>query len=902
MITISKLVIAIFSIIYMVITYGLSFHIKLKDNKTLHDINYLNIAVIHITAFVLMYKNTGRHFFILFCIASVCIQLFYRTAMSFIYKNHNRLLANNMCFFYTTGIVIIARLSQEKAIKQLIFLTLAFVLSLIIPAIIRYFRLLHKMNLLFAFISIGVLFILYIKGNAVNGAIITFKIGSYAFQPTEFIKVIIIFFIASLLAAKINTLRLCYSGIIVMICTGFLVISRDLGSAAIFLIIYFSMLYKATGKLRVLTIGFVLAVGGCVLAFVLFSHLRTRITIWINPWNDIEGSGYQIVQSLFSIGMGGFFGSGIMEGMPGLIPFVESDMIFSAVIEEMGSIYGAVLILIYLNCFLELISVSNKISDKFYSYLSYGIGVCLIFQAFLTIGGSIKYIPLTGVTLPFISYGGSSALATGILFGIAHGLNMIVPKEAALKDEAEDEIFDYYEETGRKHSLLIRLCFSALYIGMILYIFSFQLFESAKVVTNEYNVGRIEKLSKHYIRGDILSRDNQILARSLETDNHPRVYPYGEVFAHTIGNLYDGKSGVEAIANLNLSYKKISIIDEIKNALNNTKTKADNVTTTLDFTLQMTAYKALADHKGAIIVMSPKNGEILAMVSSPSYDPNDISTVYSMLKDNQLDSVFLNRATSGLYTPGSTFKIFTALEYIRQNKNTYNAFTFDCNGTYQYETYELQCYHKKAHGAEDLEAAFANSCNCAFAHIGQQLNKDKFNRTLSDLFFMKNIPCPLPAGKSHVSVGNDTSEQQMVQISIGQSNTLITPMHLALITCAIANDGILTEPTIIMDSKKVPKQFTLLSKKEADILSQMMQSVVSYGTASSINPLYMAAGKTGSAEFKSDSDDTHAWFTGFAPYDDPEIVVTVILEGAGTGSKHAVPIAEMIIDTYFSNM
>lgn len=906
MIAISKLVIAVCAVFYMVITYVLMFNNKLKEKQLFHEFNYLNIITIHVVGFIVMYKNTRQNFFILFLFISLAIQLGYRIIMSFIYKKHSRLLLNNMCFFYTTGLIVIARLSHAKAMRQLVFLTLAFLISLIIPAIIRYFKFLHKLNLLFAFLSISTLALLYIKGNSVNGAIITFKIGPYVFQPTEFIKIIIIFFIASLLATKINTIRMCYSGIIVMICTCFLILSKDLGSAAIFLIVYFSMLYKATGRIRIITAGFVLGVAGCIVAFILFSHLRTRVNIWINPWNDIEGSGYQIVQSLFSISMGGFFGTGLTEGMPGLIPFVESDMIFSAIVEEMGAIFGCALILIFLSCFFEFINISNRLTDKFYSYLSYGLGISLIFQTFLTIGGSIKYIPLTGVTLPFISYGGSSLIATGALFGIAHGLNIVMHKEAVSEEEIDNKQLVNNEDNEvvsqtSKHTFLIRLVFSVLYIGMIVHIASFLIFESSNVIKNEYNVARIEKLSKRYIRGNILSRDGEILARTLNTANYSRVYPYGEVFAHTVGNLYNGKSGVESLSNIALSYKKLTLFQEIKNELNKTRSYTNDIVTTLDFDMQMAAYNAINGYKGAIIALNPKTGEILAMVSSPSYDPNDIANVYYMMQEDSKDSVFLNRATLGLYTPGSTFKIFTALEYIRQNKDNYNDFIYECSGIYQYDKYELQCYHKKAHGTETLINAFANSCNCAFGHIGQQLDKESFKNTLSDLLFSKNIPCPFPASKSYVSINKDTSGKQMVQIGIGQSDTLITPMHLALITCAIANDGVLMEPSIIIKDDYAKKQFSLLKPEEADILCQMMQAVVSDGTASSMSSLYMAAGKTGTAEFKSNSSESHAWFTGFAPFDDPEIVVTVILEGAGTGSKYAVPIAEMLIDTYYSN-
>ena len=204
-----------------------------------------------------------------------------------------------------------------------------------------------------------------------------------------------------------------------------LVLSRDLGSALIFFVIYLALIYISTENIGYLFIGVGLGAVASMVAYKLFSHIRLRVQAWLDPFGDIETSGYQLSQSLFGISSGGWFGLGLYGGSPRSIPYVEQDFIFSAIAEEMGVIYAVLMALVCISTFFMLMYEGYYIKDKYYRMVICGIGVAYIFQTFLTIGGGAKFIPLTGVTLPLVSYGGTSVLVTIVMIMIAEGICMI---------------------------------------------------------------------------------------------------------------------------------------------------------------------------------------------------------------------------------------------------------------------------------------------------------------------------------------------------------------------------------------------------------------------------------------------------------------------------------------------
>lgn len=359
----------------------------------------------------------------LYLFAFITLFLFFMiTIVTIIYEKSDRILLNNMCLLSGFGLCVVSRLSFDKAFRQYIITLLSFAICLVIPFAIDRLRFFRKLIWLYAAVGITALSIVLFAGRKINGANINFTIRGFTFQPSEIVKIIYLFFIAALLY-KYNSFKWVFiSAVITGIYVLILVMSRDLGSALIFFVTYVMIVIMSTHNYIYLASGLVGGVAACIVAYNLFDHVRTRVVAFLDPWHYIDDQGYQITQSLFAISSGGWFGAGIMQGRPSDIPFVNQDFIFSAVCEEYGLIVGVCILVISMCCFCRMMMLSYRIGDKFYQIIVYGIGVMYIFQVFLTVGGGIKFIPLTGVTLPFISYGGSSVMSTYIMFYIVQGI------------------------------------------------------------------------------------------------------------------------------------------------------------------------------------------------------------------------------------------------------------------------------------------------------------------------------------------------------------------------------------------------------------------------------------------------------------------------------------------------
>ena len=454
---------------------------------------------------------------------------------------------------------------------------------------------------------------------------------------------------------------------------------------------------------------------------------------------------------------------------------------------------------------------------------------------------------------------------------------------------------------------------AALFLGLAGYMGYFLQVQRETVINNSYNA-RLDSFANRVVRGRILAADGTVLAEN-RTDgegNETRIYPFGTVFDHVVGYSSNGKTGIESLANFYLLTSHVNLAEQVVNELGGTKSQGDDVYTTLDPELQQAAWAALGDHRGAVIAMEPDTGKILAMVSKPGYDPNTLAQDWEVLNaDEGGQSPLLNRAAQGLYPPGSTFKIVTALEYMREHPLDYKDYRFDCSGTYVNGDYTIRCYHGESHGSQDFVQAFANSCNGAFASLGLELNLASLKGTAEELLFNRELPLTgFPYKESSFVMEPGAGTWEILQTSMGQGKTEMTPLHNALLTAAIANGGTLMKPylldRVVSAGEEEVKKFmpeawgSLMTAQEAANLTELMEAVVTVGTASALRTdAYQAAAKTGSAEFET-GRETHAWFTGFAPAQDPKLVVTVLVEEAGTGGRAAAPIARQLFDIYLT--
>ena len=415
--------------IFLILMYTYEcFHVfKFSDDKEkkqnrIYSFQRKLIFLIHFDAYCvlfLQYRNKQIiGFYLIQFILFLSISLIYRL----FYKKASNLVLNNMLFLLTIGMVELTRLSFDKAFKQFLFIVAGFVIAIIIPLILNHVSIFRNFTYLYASIGIIALALVRIIGKKSYGAYLTIKFGGIAIQPSEFVKIIFVFFIASMLYKKNDFRQLMKTSIISAIFVLILVASKDLGGALLYFFTYLVMVYVATRRFYIFAGGISIMAMAAFLGFKFFSHVQTRVLAWKNPISVIDNEGYQVCQSLFAIGTGGWFGLGLGQGLPKKIPVVENDFIFAAISEEMGGIFALCIIMICVSCFLMIFNISMQMKDQFYKLVALGLGSIYALQVFLTIGGVIKFIPSTGVTLPLISYGGSSLLSTMIIFGIIQAL------------------------------------------------------------------------------------------------------------------------------------------------------------------------------------------------------------------------------------------------------------------------------------------------------------------------------------------------------------------------------------------------------------------------------------------------------------------------------------------------
>lgn len=430
-VALSKYFIAIFMAIYTYESFSVFRFREEKRRKGIYTRQILLLFFVHFTCFLTICIKTGDLQYLFFYAFQQLAVFVIIVLFEMIYPTANKLIIHNMCMLLVIGFVMLTRLDMKLAIRQFVIVVISVAAALCVPWLLNRFREIKNFSIVYGLLGVIPLSVVLILGNTTYGSKLSYSIFGISFQPSEFIKILFVFFIASALYKSTNLLQLVYTAVVAGVHVLILAGSRDLGSALIFFVAYVLMVFLATKNVWYLLLG---AAGGCgasVIAYQLFRHVQERVQAWKDPWSVIDGEGYQVAQSLFSLGRGGLFGLGLFQGAPEDIPKVERDFVFSAVAEEMGLIVALCVIMVALSCFVMFMDISMRMRDRFYQLVVFGIGVIYIFQVFLTIGGDTKFIPMTGVTLPLVSYGGSSVMTTLLMFAIVEGAYIIRQSEGA---------------------------------------------------------------------------------------------------------------------------------------------------------------------------------------------------------------------------------------------------------------------------------------------------------------------------------------------------------------------------------------------------------------------------------------------------------------------------------------
>lgn len=833
------------------------------------------------------------------------------------------------------GIAFVTRLAPELAIRQVMWLFFGVVCMLLVLIFLK--NLDRIANYKYTLMIVGFLLLLSpllpVVGQEIYGSRIWLNIAGISFQPGEIAKILIVLFLAGYLAQnremlsifthrigpfKIPDLATLVPLLVMWVISLLIVIfEKDLGSALVVFFVFITMLYVATGKKTYLIIGFVLIAIGGVAAFLLFDHVQIRVDTWLDPFKDATGDGYQLVQAIFSIADGGLFGVGIGNGMSDQIPIVESDFIFAAIAEETGLFGAAGLLLLYL-CFAirGLVTAARAKSDVS-SFIAVGLTASIILQAFIIVGGVTRLIPLTGLTLPFVSQGGSSLLASFIAIGFllrcgdqSTGLGTeMISGTGTLSSESvlgRVSLGKRLTKTMIAFSVLFALLVANLTLIMVV-----QANDYKNMPSNNHTLAREARTE----RGTISTYDNVVLAQSVLQDDgtYKRVYPSGTLAAHVVGYASEayGTAGIEASYNDTLKGQRnyASWVDVV-NAATDAGTPGNDVKLTINSTIQQAAEQALDGFNGACVVIDPETGAVLALASSPSYNASDIESILSSGSDS---SALYNRATQALYSPGSTFKMVSLTTALENNVATESS-VFSSPGEMTIGNGKVNNFGNYSYGEITLARATELSSNTVYGQLGTQIGSDRLVEGSEKFGFNQDVSFDIPLVKSLMPDPNEMTEWETAWATAGEpvgqhaspAGPQATVLQMALVGCVIANDGVMEQPYLVDSiynadgecsfTARPSSLMTATSSSIAKRVRTVLEGVVNSGTgtAAAVQGVQIA-GKTGTSETGKEYDDS--WFVGMGPSEDCKVVVAIALEQGASLNGGAASRAQNVLET-----
>lgn len=853
------------------------------------------------------------------------------------------------------GITFVTRLEPDAAMGQLIFLFVGVALMVGTLAVVKNLDVVKRYKYVLGAAGIVLLVLPMLIGTEIYGSKLWIKIGSFTFQPGEFAKVFIVLFLAGYLAEnrellsisnrtvlgiKFPRLRLLYPLFIVWgICLLVVAFERDLGSALLFYTIFLIMLYVATGRVSYVLIGLVLLAVGALGMYQIMNHVRVRVAIWLNPFEDAQNMGFQIVQALYSMADGGLFGVGIGKGLGGdTIPVVASDMIFAAMAEEMGLLGGAAVLLLFMLFAVRGLTTAARAKTDLAAFSAAGLTAAISFQAFTIVGGVTKLIPLTGVTLPFMSQGGSSLLASFVIVGLLLRAGDEATGRASELTNTSTNLAQagYRAEARGSHmrraldtpesGLLGRVAlanrltrtvilFTALFavlIGNITYIQVFKASEYQDMPSNNHTITK----ARYIKRGSIITSDGLTLAESIQQEDgtYVRSYPNGNLAAHVVGYYSQqyGSSGVEATQDKTLTGSKdYSSWQNALNSLAGITEPGNSVKLTIDSRIQIAAQQALGSRTGAIVVLDPRTGAVLASASTPMYDNTNIQAAIEQANaSGGSDTSMFDRATQALYTPGSTFKTVTLAAALENGTASLDS-TYNSPGRMEIGGADVVSVNERGYGDITLDRAFAVSSNTVFGQVANQVGAERLVACAKAFGYGQSLGTDFSTAPSIMPDPSEMTEWELAWAGagqpVGQGHTpgpQTTVMQNAVVAAAIANNGIAMNPHVVAQILapdgtviKTTRDRSLgqaVSSTTADLVKQAMLDVVQNGSGSAASiPGVKVAGKTGTAE--TNNATANSTFIGFAPYDTPTLAISVVLEESNEDEATAAAIAGQVL-------
>ena len=854
-----------------------------------------------------------------------------------------------------TGITFLTRLAPDSAVSQVVWLFLSVAAMVAVLAVVRDLDSLADYKYTLGIAGVVLLVLPMLLGTEQNGSKLWIYIGNFSFQPGEFAKILITLFLAFYLATNrealsasmrrfgpvtLPRLRMLFP-LLVMWGISLLVVvfETDLGSALLFFAFFVIMIYVATGRASYVMVSLLLLAVGGVACYFLFGHVQNRVNIWIDPWSAASSGGYQLVQGLYSLADGGLVGTGIGNGLSTTIPFVQSDFIFAAVGEEMGLLgASAILILFLLFCVRGLATAARAKSDCS-AFAAVGLTCAISIQAFIIVGGVTKLLPLTGVTLPFMSQGGTSLLASFLIVGLLlRAGDEGTGREAELRSAAEressrrDPVLSLTSQVqaqgahtasvvhgshargrfglttaesgvlgrvalGKRLTALITV-FSLFFAALVANLTYIQQIDAERIQTLPTNSHTIAR-SAYVQRGAIITSDGVTLAESTQQPDgtYARSYPQGTLARHTVGYISTqyGSDGVESAMNETLTGRKdYSNWRSALYSLAGVAQPGSTVQLTINSQIQRAAEAALQGYTGAVVVLDPHTGAVLASASSPTYSVDQLDQVISSGTEGEL----VNRATQALYAPGSTFKTVTLAAALDSGATALDD-TVSAPSSLEIGGAAVTNINGNDYGDLSVADAFALSANTAFGQIGTAVGPGTLVSYANAFGYGREIGQDFTSAASLMPAANEMTEWETAWAACGQpvgqhespAGPQTTVMQNAVVAQAIANGGVAMDPYVVghvlspegvETSSTTPRSLgQAISAETAEQMKEAMLGVVEHGTGISAQVSgTRVAGKTGTAEVEN--GNANSLFVGFAPYDEPTLVISVCVEGRGT--------------------
>jgi cell division protein FtsW (lipid II flippase) len=804
------------------------------------------------------------------------------------------------------GLLMVGRVAPNFLARQSTWLMLSALAMLTIAQTGQGLRWLRRFRYTWLLVGLALLATTILLG--VNpsgyGPRLWLSLGGVYFQPSEPLKLLMIIYLASYLAERRELLMskgwkiwrwhlppLAYAGpLLVMFGLAVLLLAwqQDLGTAMLFFFTFLGMLYLATGEWGYVVAGLALFLLAGATGYTQSTRLAMRVEGWLDPWRAAADQSFQIVQSLLAFGEGGILGQGLGLGSPTYIPAVHTDFVFAAIGEAFGLSGTLAVIALYAIIMARGFRTAARAHRPFERFLAAGLTAGLAIQAWVIIAANTKLAPIAGVTLPFLSYGGSSLLSTFIALGLLLRISNLRSPTSNIQSPVSN-----------LQSPILHLAYA---IGLALALLGFAC-GYWSVVRADWLVARADNprrvaYERRIIRGRILGRNGTVLA---DVEVAPsgivtRTYPVPEA-APVLGyvSLRYGTAGIEAAFDEVLRGEAHRSTWEAAWAdLLHRPPRGRDVQLTLDAALQRAAQEALAGESGAAVLLDARSGEVLAMASTPIFDPAHLDGNWEQLREDP-DAPLVNRATQGLYQPGAAFHTIVLAEALVKTGGWKEVALSDsfpnATETVPVDGASVGCSFPPADGVEvTLGDAYAAACPAPIAALGEQLGAAGLAGAVERWAFTTPPPLEIPteANEQALQLLNDPSgalstTAELRQEAIGQGQLTVSPLQMALVAATLVNEGKMPAPHLALLTggegewgMETGEPRSILPAEEAgDLLAAWAQ----YGEDSD-----KVAGNWGFAI--SGAGNPHAWFIGAAPLKgEKRFAVAVLIERAADPEK-----------------